>query len=719
MPNQEFGDRPAFFRRIGGLLPFPHAIPAATAALAGALLAALAATGTLPWYVPLTFVLIAALAFRRPRTVLCAGVFLAAAGVFHLRAAQEKRPDLGTRDFHAPLTVVLNDARISSTPGLNDGVRTVRAKLRSFRDPATAATAAGNDAPVILVFPEGSSIPPYGSVIEAAGTVSPLAGADANDEFLAHWKKRGAYAVVRIDQWRTDGRETGVRSFLADGRDAMLARLFDGVHDAGVRKLAAALYCGVASGIPGEVRKDFSAAGIVHIFSVSGIHVAVLALCFAWLLRALPFRVRYVLLAALVWIYVLATGAGTPAVRAGTMVTLWAILRVSLLRLRGIDVLCWTAAAVLIFDPAAVADPGAQYSFLITAALLLLAERRERRIFPQYGEKDLVPHLFAGRRRRAVRNLSERARMVVRGAATAFLAGAAVSLQTGRRRLGTGEIAANVLLALLMPFFFLLFFVQLAFGACGAGSFSAPLFERSFRYLRDFAAFFAENFPDAGTVPPHWIVTLLYLAALLVLLRTRRKFARIAAGIVLAVIAVCQLARPFTMKPALLVGTSEYGRPPFAVVADPARRRAAVVNAPDAASARRAAEFLRERGIREIEVLVVSSPAGISKAGVDALKREVGIRRFRFDPAARRDRSAAAGAAAENAEKSRDLCRIAPLVNGFRLDYFDHGSKLYLGTSVTETDAGYETTVEHRGKRTTRLLPWSIDREEAVYEFGK
>ena len=709
MPNPENGDRPAF----------PPAIPAAAGALAGALFAALAAVGVLPWYVPLAAVSCAAAALRRPQAVLCAAVFLAAAGMFHLRAALEARPDLGTRDFYAPLTVVLDDARISSIPGLSDGVRTVRAKLRSYRDPATAATAPGGDAPVLLVFPEASSVPPYGTVIEAAGIVSPLAGADGNDEFLANWKRRGAHAVVRIDRRQTTGRETGVRSFLADGRDAMLARLFDGVRDNGVRKLAAALYCGVASGIPGEVRKDFSAAGIVHIFSVSGIHVTVLALCFAWLLRALPFRVRYPLLAALVWMYVLATGAGTPAVRAGLMVTLWAILRVSLLRLRGIDVLCWTAAAVLIADPAAAAEPGAQYSFLITAALLLLAERRDRGRLPHRGEADLVPHLFAGPRRRAVWKFTERAETVVCGAATAFLAGAAVSLQTGRRNPGTGEIAANILLALLMPFFFLLFFVQLAFGACGAGSFSAPLFERSFRLLRDFAAFFAENFPDAGAVPPHWTVTLIYLAALLTLLRTRKKPLRAAAGIVLAAVALWQLARPFAMKPALLIGTSEYGRPPFAVAADPARRRAAVVNAPDSASARRAAEFLRARGIREIEVLCFSSPTGFSKAGVDALKREVAIRRIRFAPAAKRDRSAASGATAENAEKSRDLCRIAPLGNGFRLDYFDHGSKLYLGASVIETDAGYETTVEHRGKRTTRLLPWSFDREEAVYEFGK
>ena len=679
-------------------------VPAAAAALAGALLAGLAATGTIPWYIPAVPMAVSAAVLRRPWTILALLIFSLVLGGNLLRTALEPRPELGMRDFSTRATLVIDDARISSVPGLNGGTRTVRAKLRRYTAPATGSGCSGKDATVTAVFPAGSAIPPYGAVIEAKATVSPLANADPDDGFAARRRRQGACAIVRIAEWERRGRETGIRSFLADGRDALLVRLFDGVRNVEVRQLAAALYCGVVSGLPTEVRRDFVAAGIIHIFSVSGIHVAVLALCFAFLLRTLPFRVRFPVLTALVWGYVLATGAGTPAVRAGAMVTLWALLRIFLLRLRGIDVLCWTATLMLAVDPGLFAEPGAQYSFLITGALLLLAERRDGRRFRFRTEADFLPEHFVSRRRRVFRRGKTYFKTAVVGAATAFLAGAAVSLRSGNRHLGTGAVAANVLLAALMPGFFALFFIQSAMGMCGAGKVTAPLFEWTFLRLRDFAAFFAENFPDAGAVPPHWSVTLVYLFALFALLAARRKAVRIAAGAVIAVIVCLQLARPYTLPPAVLIHTADHGRPPLAAVADPARRRAVVVNAPGPESARRAVEFLRSRGIREVEVLAASSPGGLARPGAAALKNELKVRQILPSGAGKR-------------VPHGDPCRVTPLKNGFQLDYFDPGSKLYFGVTVTSGDAGYEAVIERGGTRVVRLLPWSIDREEMIYEF--
>ena len=689
---------------------------AAVAALAGALLAGVAATGVLPWYVPLAAALLPALLTRRPRALLCLILFLFGWGAFALRAALSPRPELGARDLRARMVLVLDDPRISSVPGGNGGARFVRAELRAYSDPATGRMLPGRGAVVMVKLPDGDAPPEFGTVIEAEGTVSPLTPADENDEFRVRLRRRNVAAVVRAEKWRRTGRETGVRSFLADGRDALLTRLFDGVRSTEARRLAAAIYCGVASDLPDRVREDFGAAGIIHVFSVSGIHVAVLALCFAWLLRVLPFRVRAPALAALVWLYVLATGAGTPAVRAGVMVTLWALLRQKLLRLRGIDVLCWTAALLVAADPLLVAEPGAQYSFLITGALLLLAERRDKRKFPRLRRQDLVPRLFSSRFRRAAGTLLVRAETLGVAAATAFLAGAAVSLRTGRRRLGTGAVAANVLLALMMPGFFALFFVQLLMGTLGAGRFTAPLFERAFLGLRAFAAFFGRRFPDAGAAPPHWSVALVYTAALLVALRSRRKVVCAAALSLVAAIGIWQLARPAARLPALLVHAAEYGRPPLVAVADPKHGRAVIVNVPDAVSARRAAEFLRERGIREAELVTVSSPDGVSAKGVAALQREIAVRRVRVAPGAGKRLASFSGASVENAASSGDLCRVVPLKNGFRLDYFDHGSKLYFGVSVTAGDAGCEVVVERPGGSARRLLPWSIDREE--WEYG-
>ena len=692
-----------------------YAIPAAFAAFAGALCAGALAVGVLPWPVAVLPLAAGWWFLRRPAALLLTVGFLAVAVSFALREACAERLPGDGRPFAAPMELVVTDPRVSRAVPAEPAPRLLRAELRSLdRSPGGARRFDGLR--VLIETPPGSAAPVYGTSIRAEGTVIPaddlLKGADGG--FALRLKRQGAAAVVRANAWHPSGRETSVRSRLLDLRDALLERLFRGVKSQAARRLAAALYCGVSSGLSGTMRQDFAAAGIIHIFSVSGMHVAVLALCLGWLLRFLPFRLRGPALAIPVWLYVLGTGAGTPAVRAGAMITLWALLRMMLLRLPGIDILCWTATLLLVADPAVVTSPGAQYSFLITAALLLLARRRDEEARPFRSATDFVPYSFRSRGMKFAAWLRSRAKLILLGAGVAFLAGAGIALRIETHRLGTGAVAANILLALALPGYFALFFLQLAAGAFGAENFTAPLFEWAFLRLRDFAAVFGGFSSAFPAAPPHWGVAAVYTLALLTALRVRSAKARIAAWSVAASIGIGVLLRPFFMPPALYVRSGGSGRPAVAAVAEPARGRGAIVNLPDVESAFAAAEFLLARGIREVDLLAASSPRGVSPSAVEALRKIMPIRRIR--PAAASS-APFGGAHFENPELHRDLLRVVPAKNGFRLEYSDPGSKLCFGTVVEDGDAGRTVVVEHRGRSALRLLPWNVRPESWEYGF--
>jgi competence protein ComEC len=168
-------------------------------------------------------------------------------------------------------------------------------------------------------------------------------------------------------------------------RWALTQRIVDGL---GARNggLAAAMTTGHEAFIPKTQVDDLRAAGLAHIISISGLHMAIVGgFAFAaarlgiaawpWLALRVPGKK----LAALVGLaavlgYLLLSGAPSPAERAAitASVAFGAILvdRQAI----SLHALALAAMAVLLLQPEAVTEPGFQMSFAATAALVALAE---------------------------------------------------------------------------------------------------------------------------------------------------------------------------------------------------------------------------------------------------------------------------------------------------------------------------------------------------------
>ncbi len=149
--------------------------------------------------------------------------------------------------------------------------------------------------------------------------------------------------------------------------------------------LVRAIGSGDASAIDPALQDSFARSGLAHILSVSGLHLAVVALGFfrllAWLLnrwdavalRADPRRCAAATALPATILYTLSTGAQVPIVRSAIGAA--AVFLGVILDREGdaVNTLSLAALAILAAEPGALLDPSFQLSFASVAGLALLA----------------------------------------------------------------------------------------------------------------------------------------------------------------------------------------------------------------------------------------------------------------------------------------------------------------------------------------------------------
>jgi len=156
------------------------------------------------------------------------------------------------------------------------------------------------------------------------------------------------------------------------------AHYFDRMTEVMPRSDAAAIFAmlfGGYDGIRPELLEAFTVTGIVHILSVSGSHISLLAAVIAWLalFLHLPRWLSAVMVILAIIVYVILAGLVPPAVRSGIMGAV-AFLGIVLGRERDAQyLLVLTGLLMLMIAPLLLFHISFQLSFLATAGLLFLA----------------------------------------------------------------------------------------------------------------------------------------------------------------------------------------------------------------------------------------------------------------------------------------------------------------------------------------------------------
>jgi len=197
-----------------------------------------------------------------------------------------------------------------------------------------------------------------------------------------------ARAERRLCQLSTDFPQCVTR--VASGSDWFPWRWIDRVRIAGQRvlnedldssrDLGLALLLGERQRLDSEETREFFETGSVHILSISGLHVAILAMALFAAYRSGLWRRKLALaaIALVVVSYALVIDADAPAVRATVMVL---ALCLALARGRPVatfNVLAAAALLVVAMNPADLFRAGPQLSFLAMGALVWIAPRLPR-----------------------------------------------------------------------------------------------------------------------------------------------------------------------------------------------------------------------------------------------------------------------------------------------------------------------------------------------------
>jgi competence protein ComEC len=137
--------------------------------------------------------------------------------------------------------------------------------------------------------------------------------------------------------------------------------------------LLAATMLGRTALLPAEAKEAFATTGTLHLFAISGLHIAGMAAGLLWLTRRarLPELPAGIAILALLWLYVQVTGASPSSVRAWIMAAfLWGG-RVGERDTPALQSLALACAVTLMLSPEACADAGFQLSYAAVLGIIV------------------------------------------------------------------------------------------------------------------------------------------------------------------------------------------------------------------------------------------------------------------------------------------------------------------------------------------------------------
>ncbi len=174
------------------------------------------------------------------------------------------------------------------------------------------------------------------------------------------------------------------------GRNTLARPL--GMEDDTVRLLWA-MTLGWRTSLNGEVAKPFMYSGTMHIFAISGLHIAMIAAILVQLMRMvrLPRVACSLLLIPALWFYVAATGWQSSAVRSSLMVTIvamgWILKRPGDL----VNSLATAAVLILLWEPQQLFMTSFQLSFCVVLSIAMFALPLQERIGKRLQPDPLLP----------------------------------------------------------------------------------------------------------------------------------------------------------------------------------------------------------------------------------------------------------------------------------------------------------------------------------------
>ncbi len=232
----------------------------------------------------------------------------------------------------------------------------------------------------------GQQRPRYGDVLLLAGSPQPVAppmNPHAFDyrSYLANQQVyHQQYVRPAQVKWLGHDPDWQVMAWSIAAKDWCNAQLRQYVASPAEAGIASALVLGVKDGLDNEITEAYTATGTMHVLAVSGMHVGLIFLLFAWLFDRFPAKSRPKIVIAVVslvflWAYAFVTGLSASVLRAVVMFTIMILAQTWGKNTNKYNNLAISAFLLLIFEPFMLWDVGFQLSYLAVLGILYLYGR--------------------------------------------------------------------------------------------------------------------------------------------------------------------------------------------------------------------------------------------------------------------------------------------------------------------------------------------------------
>ncbi len=243
--------------------------------------------------------------------------------------------------------------------------------------------------------------PSVGDLVRITGRIQPLQGPRNPGEFdYRAWQIRNKIHAEIFSNLESEcsilasGQGNPILALAAGANQKISTLLGVGISwDPTAVSLLRAMTLGDMSGLGEEWLERFRITGTLHLFSVSGLHVGMLAMLLWFGLKPLrlPPPVQILLIIGLLFFYAAVTGLKPPSLRAAFMAS---VVLAGLLLNRPITPLNSLSAAaffLLLIDPDWLFHPGFQLSFLVVVSILALGSPLQRWLKERAGPDPFLP----------------------------------------------------------------------------------------------------------------------------------------------------------------------------------------------------------------------------------------------------------------------------------------------------------------------------------------
>lgn len=390
-------------------------------------------------------------------------------------------------------------------------------------------------------------------------------------------------------------------------RDNIMLYLSNGLKKENKQILAAILFA-CRQNLGWKNKENFLNSGTIHIFAVSGLHVGMLAFFLLIILRPLPFRIRYLIIPALLLAYVLTTGSHSSALRAMIMISLFSLHRAFLYKTDALNYVISAAFLLLLFNPFAFLDIGFQYSFIITGFLIGSWQNMskwflcldEKRFWTPSKNFSFIRNSFSGLRKKALQ--------AVGGCSVAWLSGSPLTLFY-RGFFIPGAVFANFALIPFVWFLFLSVFIKLIFFPLKFINLHlvTPLIAFFICSVQKISSFFAEFSAVPLRSPPLIAILIFYFMMLPLLFGKNKKI--ILTSFLFCYIFVSLCFVNFHNKNSLLwVANGRFSSAASIILLNTENNESFFINASTPEAIEKLSEKLKSKGIHKIKLLIFSDP---------------------------------------------------------------------------------------------------------------